>query len=59
VTLACEKALEAEAIDVNLVSRIIERATEELEHDTPPAPNVIQGRFSRDPSEFSTTKEVG
>ncbi len=59
VTLACEKALEAEAIDVNLVSRMIERATEGLENDTPPAPNVIQGRFSRDPSEFSTTKEVG
>jgi len=59
VELACEKALEAEAIDVNLISRMIERATEELEHDTPPTPNVIQGRFSRDPSEFATTKEVG
>jgi hypothetical protein len=47
------------AIDVNLIARMIERATEALEHDTPPEPNVIQGRFSRDPSEFSSTKEVG
>ena len=59
VERACEKALEAEAIDVNLIARMIERATEALEHDTPPAPNVIQGRFSRDPSEFSSAKEVG
>ena len=59
VELACAKALEAEAIDVNLIARMIERATEALEHDTPPAPNVIQGRFSRDPSEFSSAKEVG
>ena len=59
VTLACEKALEAEAIDVNLIARMIERATEALANDTPPEPNVIQGRFSRDPSEFSATKEVG
>jgi len=58
VELACKKALEAEAIDVNLVARMIERATEALEHDAPPPPNVIQGRFWRDPSEFSTTKQV-
>ena len=59
VELACEKALAAEAIDVNLIARMIERATEALEHDTPPPPNVIQGRFWRDPSEFSISKEVG
>jgi transposase len=58
VELACTKALEAEAINVNLISRMIERATENAEHDDPPAPNVIQGRFWRDPSEFAT-KEVG
>lgn len=38
---------------------MIERATEELEHDTPPAPDMIQGRFWRDPSEFFSTKELG
>ena len=56
VELACEKALAAEAIDVNLIARMIERATETVEHDTPPPPSVIQGRFWRDPSEFSTKR---
>lgn len=59
VELACEKALEAEAISVNLIARMIERATEADEHDAPPQPTVIQGRFSRDPAEFAATKEVG
>jgi transposase len=58
VNTACQKALDAEAINVNLISRMIERATETLEHDTPPPPNVIQGRFWRDPSEFCATKQV-
>jgi transposase len=61
VELACAKALEAEAINVNLISRMIERATEAEESETPAAPqhNVVQGRFSRDPSEFAVTKEAG
>ncbi|MDA8400023.1 MAG: hypothetical protein M0008_08260 [Actinomycetota bacterium] len=58
VELACRKALEAEAINVNLVSRMIERATEAEESDVPPLPNVLQGRFSRDPSEFAVTKDA-
>jgi transposase len=58
VELACEKALEAEAINVNLISRMIERATEADKLDEAPLPHVIQGRFWRDPSEFSTTKQV-
>jgi transposase len=56
---ACRRALEAEAVDVNLVSRMIERARESAEPDTRPDPVVIQGRFARDPSEFSSTKEAG
>ncbi len=59
VELACTKALEAEAINVNLIARMIERATEAEDHDAPPQPSVVQGRFARDPSEFSATKEVG
>lgn len=59
VTLACEKALEAEAVNVNLIHRMIERATEARDAESPPAPNVIAGRFFRDPSEFSATKEMG
>ena len=58
VNSACEKALEAEAINVNLVSRMIERARENLEPDTAPAPNVVQGRFWRDPSEFTSSREA-
>ena len=59
VELACSKALEAESINVNLIARMIERATEAEEHEAPPQPNVVQGRFSRDPSEFAVTKEMG
>jgi hypothetical protein len=56
---ACRRALDAEAIDVNLVSRMIERARESLEPDARPDPVVIQGRFARDPSEFSSASEAG
>ena len=58
VELACAKALEAEAINVNLIARMIERATEAEEHDAPAQPSVVQGRFARDPSEFATAKEA-
>ena len=58
VELACAKALEAEAINVNLIARMIERATEAEERDAPPQPNVVKGRFSRDPSEFAATKDT-
>jgi transposase len=56
---ACQRALDAEAVDVNLVSRMIERARESSEPDVRPDPVVIQGRFARDPAEFSSTKEAG
>jgi len=44
--------------DVNLIHRMIERATEAIDAASPSAPNVIEGRFFRDPSEFSATKQV-
>ena len=59
VEQACRRALDAEAVDVNLVSRMLERGREGTEPDTRPDPIVIQGRFARDPSEFATTKEAG
>lgn len=50
----------AEAIDVNLVSHMLERAREDVADGTPaPTPVVIEGRFARDPAEFSSVKEVG
>jgi transposase len=55
VEVACRRALDAEAVDVNLVSRMIERARESTEPDARLDPVVIQGRFARDASEFSSS----
>jgi hypothetical protein len=62
VEAACSKALEAEAINVNLISRMIERAKEAEDQDAPgedaaPA-NVVAGRFARDASEFKAKGEA-
>jgi transposase len=59
VEQACQRALDAEAVDVNLVSRMLERGREGTEPDARPDPVVIQGRFARDPAEFATTKQAG
>ena len=59
VEQACQRALDAEAVDVNLVSRMLERAREDTEPDTRPALVVVQGRFFRDPSEFAAAKAAG
>ncbi len=59
VELACRRALEAEALDVNLVSRMLQRAREDADADVAPQPVVIQGRFARDPSEFASVTEAG
>jgi transposase len=56
VEMACAKALEAEAIDVGLISRMIERAKEQEPLDKARPANVVPGRFSRDVSEFSAQK---
>jgi transposase len=56
VERACAKALEAEVINVNLIARMIERATEAETHDAPPKPTIVQGRFLRDTSEFTASK---
>ena len=58
VELACTAALDAEALDVNLVSRMIERAREACAPDKYPGGVVVQGRFARDPSEFETAKRA-
>jgi hypothetical protein len=60
VDLACSRALEAEAVDVNLVSRMLDRAREDLADSAGPSrPIVAQGRFARDASEFATSKQAG
>ena len=58
VELACTRALEAEAINVNLIARMIERATEAERREHPPQPTPIRGRFARDTSEFAVTTEA-
>lgn len=59
VEQACRRALDAEAVDVNLVSRMLERAREDVTPDARPDAVVVQGRFARDPSEFAATTEAG
>jgi transposase len=59
VELACRRALEAETVDVNLVSRMLDRAREDADPGVAPRPVVIQGRFARDPSEFASATEAG
>jgi transposase len=53
VDTACARALEAEAVNVNLVARMLERARESATPDARPTSKVIQGRFARDPDEFT------
>jgi transposase len=55
VDVACARALDAEAVDVNLIARMLERATENTPPPTRPPTNVVAGRFARDPSEFART----
>src|SRR4051794_24684797 len=53
VEAACRRALEAEAVNVALVGRMLERGTEHTE--MPPAlpGTVIPARFARDPAHFA------
>ena len=53
VDAACRRALDAEAINVALISRMLERATENTEPESSPAPPATT-RFARDPGEFTT-----
>ena len=61
VEAACAKALDAEAVNVNLIGRMLERAKEadEAEAGKDEAPkNIVAGRFARDPSEFKAKGEA-
>lgn len=54
VEQACQKALDAEALDVNLIARMLEQAKEQAPPEEAPSPNVVTGRFARQASEFET-----
>jgi transposase len=54
---ACRRALEAEAVDVGLVGRMLERAVERTPAEPPPPEgNVVPGRFARDADEFAVNR---
>jgi hypothetical protein len=57
VEAACRRALDAEAIDVGLIGRMLDRATETATADqpaTPPAAPSKPARFARDPNHFAS-----
>jgi len=58
VELACARAAEAEAVNVNLIARMTGRAREAEPTERPPEPTPIQERFARDKSEFTVGTEV-
>jgi transposase len=56
---ACRRALDAEAIDVGLVTRMLERATETTTPQRPAtSATVVAGRFARDPDEFAVNRQA-
>ena len=60
VDAACASALDHEAINVGLIGRMLERATENATTTQPPQPGVVvAARFARDPGEFATRRAKG
>jgi transposase len=55
VNAACRRALEAEAVNVGLIGRMLERGTEADTAPPPPPGTVVAGRFARDPAHFAVT----
>ena len=54
VEAACRRALEAEAVNVGLIGRMLERGTEAQRRSSRRCPaTVIPGRFARDPAHFA------
>ena len=54
VDAACRRALDAEAISVSLIGRMLDRATENVGQEPPPSAPPTTTRFARDPDEFTT-----
>jgi transposase len=55
VNAACRTALEAEAVNVGLIGRMLERGTETTAIQAALPGTVISGRFARDPAHFAVT----
>ena len=56
VEAACARALEAEAVSVSLIGRMIERATEAKPAEPPPAATPAPARFAREAEYFATAR---
>jgi transposase len=54
VDAACARALEAEAVSVSLIGRMLERATENQQPPSPASPPAAGGRFARAPEHFAS-----
>jgi hypothetical protein len=59
VDAACASALAHEAINVGLIGRMLERATERATTTPPPPGVVVTARFARDPAQFATRRAKG
>ncbi len=53
VDTACAKALEVETVNVGLIERMLERATEAAEAPPVTEAKILPGRFARDASEYA------
>ena len=51
---ACRRALDAEAINVGLISRMLERATEDRDEPVAIQGQLLPARFARNPTEFAS-----
>jgi len=58
VDSACARALEVEAVNVGLIGRMLERATETAPPQTPTPTAVTAGRFARDAAHFATSTQL-
>ena len=58
VDAACGRAAEAEAFNVGLIGRMLERGAETAPPETVPQQSLLPGRFARPASDFATRKEA-
>ena len=59
VNAACERALDAEAVNVGLIGRMLERGTENTAVPVTLPGTVVSARFARDPEHFAVRAAGG
>jgi len=57
VDAACARAAEAEAFNVGLIGRMLERGSETAPPETCRQQSLLPGRFARPPSDFATKRK--